>query len=394
LAQLVTNAAVIHRPTGPGGKISLKEIQELSAHVQPGDAVLLHTGFLDQYPDSFKWPELEAGITTWLGKEKGSLIFGIDSASVEGGAGGHKPIPNHMGTWENGGINLEGLVNLGAIPTARCYLVALPPRIYGLDAGPSRCFAIFQQDGKRQIADLSPVVKPFPGPEAPRPPYRKVEPFEDKNQITRRLRVDPFHVDNCLEDLGMFVTFNTHLGAHLEIPFGAGDPDISAYPLDKLVGEATPFDVPVGPGQPITAEVLRAAGPAFRAGDIALIRTGYSDWNWGRPDFYDRSPSLSEDAVDWLIRQGARALAGDFAAVDPQSPVAQKGPDRKNIRKLFEAGIPVASNLTNIGQIFQERPYLVLAPLRIHGIFVAPVRAVAIEWESGDGRIPNSKGGN
>jgi kynurenine formamidase len=380
LAQLVTNAAVINRPTGPGGKISLKEIQELSAHVQPGDAVLLRTGFLDQHHDSFQWPELEPGITTWLGKEKGSLIFGIDSASVEGGAGGHKPIPNHMGTWENGGINLEGLVNLGAIPTPRCYLAALPPRIYGLDAGPSRCLAIFQQDGQRKIVDLSPVVKPSPGPMTPRPPYRKVEPFEDKNQITRRLRVDPFHVDNCLEDLGMFVTFNTHLGAHLEIPCGPGAPDLSAYPLEKLVGDAAIFDVPVGPGQPVTAELLAAAGAKFTRGDIALVRTGYSDWHWGRPDFYDRSPSFSADAVEWLIRQGAKAVASDCAAIDAQSPLANRPPDRRNLRACFEADIPVASNLTNIGQNFTERPFLVLAPLRIHGIFACPIRAVAIEW--------------
>jgi kynurenine formamidase len=285
-----------------------------------------------------------------------------------------------MGTWENGGINLEGLVNLGAIRTPRCYLLALPPRIYGLDAGPSRCLAIFEDHGRRQIVDLSPVVKPFPGPEAPRPPYRKVEPFEDKNATTRRLRVDPFHVDNCLEDLGMFVTFNTHLGAHLEIPFGPSDPDISALPLDKLAGEATLFDVPAGPVQPVTAEALQEAGPGFKSGDIALIRTGYSDWHWGRPDFYDRSPHLSTDAVDWLIQRGAKTVATDLAAVDAQSPLAQKAPDRRNTRAFFAAGIPVASNLTNIAQIFQVRPYIVLAPLRIHGLFAAPIRAVAVEW--------------
>lgn len=381
LSQLITNAAILRRPTEPGEWISLKEIQALSGHVREGDAVLLNTGFLDSHSDSFNWPALEPGITSWLVKEKGCFIFGIDSGSVEGRGGGHQPIPNHMGTWQNGGINLEGIANLGAIPGDRCVLVALPLRIYGLDAGPCRCLALYEEDGERRVADLSPVVKPFPGPPVPRPPYAKVEPFEDKNNVTRRLRVDPFHVDNCLEDLGMFVTFNSHLGAHIEIPSRGDAPDISEYPVGKLVGEAAVFDVPVGPGQSVTAGHLQAAGVDCSDGDIALVRTGYSDWNWGRPEFYDRSPNFADDAIDWLIGRKIKALATDCAAIDSEAPLDRRPSDRRNIARLHAADIPVAANLTNIAQIFVRRPYIVLAPLRIQGLFVAPVRAVAIEWE-------------
>ncbi len=381
LAQLITKAAIIRRPAGPKEEVSLKDIQELSKHVEQGDAVLLNTGYLDAHQGAFHWPALEAGITSWLVKEKGCFIFGIDSGSVEGRGGGHQPIPNHMGTWENGGINLEGIVNLGAVPVDRCILVALPLKIYGLDAGPCRCFAIYEEDGERKVVDLSPIVGPSPGGPVPPPPYAKVEPFADKNRVTRRLRVDPFHVDNCLEDLGMFVTFNSHLGAHVEVPYGNGKPDISHFPIEDLVGPATIFDVPAGPGQQITAAMLEKAGPDCKAGDIALLRTGYSDWNWGRDDFYDRSPSIAGDAVDWLIGRKVKAVASDCASLDAQGPLSGKIPDHRHTKTLLEAGIPVASNLTNIAQIFVERPWVALAPLRIEGTYVAPVRAVAIEWE-------------
>lgn len=382
LAQLVTNAAILRRPAEPGDFISLDEIKTLSAHAKSGDAILLNTGFIDNHAESYKWPDLEPGITSWLAKEKGSLIFGIDSSSVEGSSGGAAPIPNHMGTWENGGINLEGLINLHLVPTERCILVALPLKIFGLDAGPCRCFALYEEDGKRHAIDLSPPITANAGPAVSNPGFSKREPFADKNEISRRLRVDPFHVDNCLEDLGMFVTFNTHLGAHIEVPYGAAKPDIASYPIERLIGYASVYDVPAGPGETITAELLEACHAKHEEGnEIALIRTGYSDWNWRREDFYDRSPAFDESAARYLIEKGFIAVASDCAAVDAQAPRNNRPATTAVLNMFHDAGIAVASNLSNIAQIFERRPYLVLAPLRIGGTHAAPVRAIAIEWE-------------
>jgi kynurenine formamidase len=369
LAQLITKAAIIRRPAGPKEMVSLEDIQELSQHVQPGDAVLLNTGYLDA-SGIVHWPVLGPA-----SRRQGRLLHLRDRQhSVEGRGGGHQH-PESQG-FQNGhqprGHRVSRRCRWTAHPrgvAAETYTGSMPG-----PADASRSMRARTQ-GRRPVADRPAVA----GRCAP-PPYPR-STFADKNRVTRRLRVDPFHVDNCLEDLGMFVTFNSHLGAHVEVPFGNGKPDISHFPIENLVGVATIFDVPAGPGQQITAAMLEKAGPDCRAGDIALLRTGYSDWNWGRDDFYDRSPSIAIDAVDWLIGRKVKAVASDCASLDAQSPLSGEIPDRRHTKALLDAGIPVASNLTNIAQIFVERPWVVLAPLRIEGTYVAPVRAVAVEWE-------------
>lgn len=379
LTQIVTSCAIIDCPTEPGGFIRLKDVQDRSQHVQFGDAVLMRTGFTDRYPESFDWPKLEAGITGWLAKEKGCLLFGIDSASVEGSSGGHLPIPNHLGMFMVGGINLEGLRNLQAISTDRCYLIAIPPRIVGMDAGPCRALAIVDENGRKSVVDLSPSIRANAGPLLNQPSYGagRSEPFADKNEITRRLRVDPFHIDTCFDDVGMFVTFNTQLGTHVEIPPTS---DVASFPIERLAGRAVILDIPVGPEEQVTSDLLSASGIEPREGEIAVIRTGYSDWNYGRHDFYDRSPSIAVDAIDWLVKHRVSAVATDCASIDAQKPLSGVEPDRKGLSKLFDAGIPAVLNLTNIAQVFTERPYVVMAPLRLEGIHACPVRAVAIEW--------------
>ena len=386
LAQLVTSCALIDVPTEPGGHIPLRRVRERAGHLQYGDAVVLRTGFLDQHPDSYDWPNLEPGITQWLAEEKGCLLFGIDSSSVEGSGGGHEPIPNHMGMFLVGGVNLEGLANLDAVTVPRFYLMALPLRISGLDAGPCRVLAVWEEEDRRRVVDLSPVVGAKPGVGPSRPPYPKWEPFEEKNATSKRLRIDPFHVDNTFEDIGMFVAFNAHLGTHVEIPRSIGSAnvaeeyDIASFPADRLMGEATILDVPVGPGGKISAAHLAQCDVEPQHGDIAVVRTGYSDWYYGRSDFYDLSPSLAPNASEWLLDHGVSAVATDMAALDPQKPRSGIAPIYDSLSLFFGAGVPVVSNLTNIDQILSQRPFLACAPLRIEGLYSCPVRAIAVEW--------------
>jgi arylformamidase len=46
---------------------------------------------------------------------------------------------------------------------------------------------------------------------------------------------------------------------------------------------------------------------------------------------------------------------------------------------LFENGIPLIENLTNLDQIRKERVLIIVLPLKIKGMDASPLRVIAIE---------------
>src|SRR5581483_3115096 len=87
-------------------------------------------------------------------------------------------------------------------------------------------------------------------------------------------------------------------------------------PLSSFVGEAVVIDMlHKQPREPVRAANLEAANVEVRAGDIALIRTGWTNRGpWGTERFWRDMISLEEDACDWLLSKKIRSLALDFQA--------------------------------------------------------------------------------
>jgi arylformamidase len=160
-------------------------------------------------------------------------------------------------------------------------------------------------------------------------------------------------------------------------------------PLDRLVGEAVVIDMMhKQPKEAVTAADLEASGVEVREGDIVIIRTGWTDRAWATEEFWRDMIVLSEDACDWLIGKGIKALVQDFdpdvqlmytceacGALRPREVYVP------NHHKFLERGIILIEWCTNLGAIEKPRVTLVCLPLKLKDSDGAPARVIAIEEE-------------
>jgi len=130
---------------------ALLELEERDGTIEPGTAVLVHTGW-DAYwhdpatylgdPDP-AFPGLSRDAAELL-VERGVAGLGIDTLSVD--PGHSVDLPVHHITLPAGIWQLEGLVGLEQVPPRGAWLVAAPLRLVGGSGAPARVFAILPPD--------------------------------------------------------------------------------------------------------------------------------------------------------------------------------------------------------------------------------------------------------
>src|SRR6195256_5908646 len=104
------------------------------------------------------------------------------------------------------------------------------------------------------------------------------------------------HMDTVL-------TLNTHIGTHIDAPrhFLTDGGPVDELPLDRLVmREAVVLDVsgkPAGTG--VTADDLERPGVKPEPGQIAVIKTLWTDRAWGKPEFWNDTIHLEPSVSEW-----------------------------------------------------------------------------------------------
>jgi kynurenine formamidase len=159
--------------------------------------------------------------------------------------------------------------------------------------------------------------------------------------------------------------------------------------MAPLVGRGILLDVAganrLQPEHEITREELdqaaTAAGVEVRAGDVALVRTGYGAL-WGEPEKYLRAAGVSAAGSRWLADRNVMAVGADNMAwdvvgpTDPDLGVTLPG----HVLLLVRAGIPIIENL-NLEALAAAKVYefgFICLPLKMRGATGSPVRPIAI----------------
>lgn len=169
---------------------------------------------------------------------------------------------------------------------------------------------------------------------------------------------------------------SSHVGTHVESPYHhmKDGTDIGNLALESLLGTAVILDFR---GRKRDEEIglvdYSALNTEIKPGDIVLIQTGY-DSEYGQSD-YGR-PFLSQDLIDMLVDIPIACLGIDASGIE-----RYKAEDQPSHKKLFQAGIPIIEELTNLSAVTQERFFFAGLPLRIQGADASPIRAIAIEEE-------------
>ena len=117
----------------------------------------------------------------------------------------------------------------------------------------------------------------------------------------------------------------------------------------------------------------------LRAGDIAVVRTDWTDRAWGHfPDFYTRSPYLAPDAAEWLVSRSPKAVAFDFFEEHSARRRDFTSEDFVCHRILLGAGLPLLEQITGLGSVGRNR-FDFFAPFyKIAGSDAAPARFFAV----------------
>jgi kynurenine formamidase len=114
----------------------------------------------------------------------------------------------------------------------------------------------------------------------------------------------------------------------------------------------------VYPDPDITADDLAAAAPEIRAGDVVLVRTGWSDQAWGDfPRYCLESPACTPDAARWLVDTGAKSIWFDCF---PERAAKKQGylPYELVIHQIVgDAGAILRRSLTNLGALPTDRRF-------------------------------------
>jgi arylformamidase len=178
-------------------------------------------------------------------------------------------------------------------------------------------------------------------------------------------------------------TLNTHIGTHIDAPLhffpdGASITDIS---LDRIVmREALILDVShKSAGEGVTAADLERTGVRPGPGQVAVIKTSWTDRAFGKPEFWNNTVHLEPSVGEWVEKQGVSAVAMDCFPEKPFWLITLTPAERgANHKRWLQAGILMVQMLTRLDQIAPKFT-LVALPLKLQGMDGAPARVIGIE---------------
>ncbi|MDQ4109123.1 MAG: cyclase family protein [Actinomycetota bacterium] len=172
-----------------------------------------------------------------------------------------------------------------------------------------------------------------------------------------------------------------HTGSHVDAPLHvvAGGRPIQSLTLDELSGTAVVIDLHnAREREAINVRRLRAAAPEIPPGSIVAVRTDWTDRWWGTfPDYYTRSPFLTEDAGIWLARLRPKAVVVDFFEEECAISAGFTSEDFVVHRALLGNDIPIVEQATRLGDA-GPGPFPFRAPfVLLAGVEAAPCRIYA-----------------
>ena len=206
---------------------------------------------------------------------------------------------------------------------------------------------------------------------------------DDQRATLAKERVDVLADAPAINSMNTVFTLNTHIGTHIDAPrhFYADGASITDLALDRIVmREAVVLDVSrKKAGEGVTADDLERTGVKPGPGQIAVIKTLWTDRAFGKPEFWNETIHLEPSVGEWVERQGVSAVAMDCF---PEKPFwlmtltpAERGANHK---RWLKAGIPMIQMLTGLGGIGPKFTLTAL-PLKLLGMDGAPARVIGIE---------------
>lgn len=186
--------------------------------------------------------------------------------------------------------------------------------------------------------------------------------------------VPTFEQSNIIKKDGfaeLNITIRTHAGTHIDAPCHiiANGKSLDEIPIDKFVGKAIVIDC--SNKDSIELDFIKLMKDKIEQSDFILFYTGWQK-KWNTQNYLDDFPTLTIEAVEWLLNFNLKALGFDVISVDKMG-----SEELPNHNLLLKNEILVIENLTNLDKLIDKQFELNCIPLKIEGADGSPVRAFA-----------------
>lgn len=191
----------------------------------------------------------------------------------------------------------------------------------------------------------------------------------------------PYSMENCGWQGSTFSMF-AHHATHIDAPnhFIKGGKGIEQAPLNQLIGPAALIELDDhGKEKAITGKTLEDRGRHVLKGDIAILRTGWSDKCWDEPRFWEEGPYLDLSGADWLVERGVHAVVYDFSEEYVVRQPGFQGKDCIVHHRILGKEIYNIEYVRGLGKIRRPRLGIIAFPLKLVGCDGSPARVVAVE---------------
>jgi kynurenine formamidase len=178
-------------------------------------------------------------------------------------------------------------------------------------------------------------------------------------------------------------SLSTHTGTHVESARHVLEDGetIDEVALERVIGPAVVLDLtPLEERALIGTEAVDRAVDALpeppRPGEIVLLRTDWATRAIGTPEYFKRSPALTEAAARRLVALQPRCIGCDFFEEPAARDAGWEPADFVVHSVILEAGIPLVEGLVNLAELPSRCEFF--APFfKFGGIEAAPARAFA-----------------
>ncbi|HEY1114482.1 MAG TPA: cyclase family protein, partial [Chitinophagaceae bacterium] len=145
------------------------------------------------------------------------------------------------------------------------------------------------------------------------------------------------------------IGMTTHTGTHIDAPCHIlpGTRSLDAFPLEKFIGKGVVLDCTQVSA--ITLPLLQQNAEALKEADFILFYTGWQD-KWNTPHYFDPFPTLTTEAVEWLLQFHPKALGFDAISVDTMTDEALP-----NHHLLLQQEVLILENLANLDQLIGKQ---------------------------------------
>jgi kynurenine formamidase len=164
---------------------------------------------------------------------------------------------------------------------------------------------------------------------------------------------------------------DSHTGTHMDAPAHMlkNGKTLDQFPVDRFAGKALIISVPENTKH-VEKDFLVQFAAKLKEAQFVLFKTGWSKL-WGTPRYFEDFPTLSADAVEWLLTFSLKGTGFDVISADPIDSTSYP-----NHFSILGKGLIIIENFMFPKELTEAEGDFFCFPLFYENADGAPVRAV------------------